>query len=144
MKILITEEHPIVARAIRRQFEFYCCRVTVESDPRAAFELATTEDFDVIVCNWQMSKMPGSAFVRGVRDAAESDRRIVAVSASDSDESEAEARVAGAHEFFDKPVHREDVRRIIQSCRSTVGSTPQQGSATHPPQVVQLASCGLG
>ncbi len=116
MRILISEEHPIVARAMQRQFEFYCCRVTAEADPRAAFELATTQDFDVVVCDWQMSKMPGNAFVRGVRDAVESDRRIVVVSASDSDESEAEARAAGADDFFDKPVHREDVRRLIKEC----------------------------
>jgi DNA-binding response OmpR family regulator len=118
MKVLVVEEHPIVARAMSQQFKVFGCLVTTEADARAAFARAMIDDFDLVVCDWQMSHMPSSAFVRGVRDGAEAMPDILVVSASDSDESEAEARASGADAFLDKPLHRDDVGRLLRDCVS--------------------------
>jgi DNA-binding response OmpR family regulator len=113
MRVLVADEQPVTARAVRNHFEQAGCIVTEEHDGRAAFDLAISGEYDIVISDWRMSSMPGDAFIRGVRDADERVPHLVVLTALGSDDIEAEAMASGADDFMIKPLHREDAKRIV-------------------------------
>jgi CheY-like chemotaxis protein len=111
----LVEDTPLTLRVLRTHFERLACIVSEASDGEAGLSLAITREFDIVISDWDMPIMDGLEFTRRLRAHALGCPYVVILSAHDDDDHAEEARDAGAAEFITKPIHREDVERLVST-----------------------------
>jgi two-component system, NtrC family, response regulator AtoC len=107
--------------------------VEAEGDPERALSRATTEEFDLILCDVKMPGMDGLSFLRRYRDQ-NGNALIIMMSAFGDEDAALAAMREGAYDYLQKPFkpdeviltvkkaeERERLRRELDVLRSSLG-----------------------
>lgn len=114
LHVLVTEDNAVNRRVLCSMLEAVGVKTWVAETGAAALELARKEPFDLIFMDLHMPVMDGVEATRLIRQTAEHQPRIVAVTADAmSDAYHAMAR-AGADGFLTKPVERHQVYQVLR------------------------------
>ena len=108
--------------------------VVAEGDPEQALRRATTDAFDLILCDVRLPKMDGISFLRRYR-AEGGSAVLIMLSEQDSEDSALAALREGAYDHLIKPLRpdevtltirkaeeREKLRREVEALRSSLGA----------------------
>ncbi len=108
--------------------------VVAEADPEHALRRATTDAFDLILCDVRMPKMDGLSFLRRYRSDGGSGLMIM-LSENGSDDGALAALREGAYDYLHKPFKPDEVtmairkaeeheklRREVETLRSSLGA----------------------
>ena len=93
------------------------CQVEVANHGREAVQLASRQEYTLILMDCQMPEMDGyeaARLIRG-RQRPGSKTRIYGTSADGEDETRERCRKAGMDGFVDKPIHVEKLRGLLQA-----------------------------
>ncbi|MBT3342510.1 MAG: response regulator [Gemmatimonadetes bacterium] len=118
LRILLAEDNPVNQRLGRELLQRVGHDVEVVSDGTEAVELATAEDFDLILMDVQMPQMDGleaTAAIRAAEEAAEGDGRlpIVAMTAHALSGDRERCLDAGMDDYLSKPLNRQQLYEVI-------------------------------
>jgi DNA-binding response OmpR family regulator len=102
VKVLVVEDDPRIATAVRRGLEFEGFTVDVASDGDQGWWMATAGAFDVIVLDIMLPRRNGFVLCRDLR-AAGITTPILMLTAKEGDLDEAEALDTGADDYVTKP-----------------------------------------
>ncbi len=102
MNVLIVEDSPAIARALRDATQEAGYAPHVEIDGRAAFSRAQAESFDLILLDWMLPSMSGIEVCRGLREKGVKSL-ILLITARDTLEDKIAGLDAGADDFLNKP-----------------------------------------
>lgn len=102
MRILVVEDEHKIARAIKRGFEQEGYAVDLAFDGEYGYDLAATEEYDVIVLDLMLPKKDGLAICRDLR-AAGVHTPILMLTARGQLEERVEGLNSGADDYLVKP-----------------------------------------
>jgi DNA-binding response OmpR family regulator len=102
MNVLIVEDSPAIARALRDATQEAGYAPHVESDGRAAFARAQSESFDLILLDWMLPSMSGIDICRQLR-AKGVKSLVLMITALDTQEDKIAGLDAGADDYIVKP-----------------------------------------
>ena len=102
MRILIVEDEPIFAEALRRALELMTMAVDVVHDGASALELVTINDYDVVVLDRDIPVVAGDEVARQISRADVSPRILMLTAAHLPDERVTGLR-SGADDYLAKP-----------------------------------------
>ena len=116
LKVLIADDDPLaralIEATVQRDDELEL--VGAAGDASEAIEIATEHKPDVAVLDWVMPGGGGPAAAREILNASP-DTKIVALTASDSQEAEMDMLRAGARSFLVKGCSPEELLRTIRA-----------------------------
>ncbi|MBA2773898.1 MAG: response regulator transcription factor [Nocardioidaceae bacterium] len=145
MRILVVEDDPFVARAVRRGLEAEGFAVDVGLDGDEGLWLATENDYDAIVSDIMLPGLSGYELCRRLREA-DNWAPILMISAKDGELDEATALDTGADDFLAKPFsYVVLVARLRALLRRAGGARPTvltAGDLTLDPATHQVARNG--
>lgn len=94
-KVLVIDDHPIVLQGLRTLITHPFEVTASTSSPREALELLKTQDFDILVTDYQMPELGGLEMLKAAR-AAQPDIRVIVLSMYDDPSVVKELWRAGA------------------------------------------------
>ena len=113
MRILVAEDERITRVSLIRQLERWGHEVTAAEDGQRAWELFASDQFDIVLTDWEMPRLSGVELIeriRGGRDGAAGFVYVVMLT-SRSDKSDVVRGIeAGADDFLAKPFDQEELR----------------------------------
>ena len=103
---LVVEDHEVVREIMQSQLAAAGCAVEVATNGREAYETFLRRPCDVVLTDIEMPEMDGYALVAALRALENAGRRpiILAITASDFDLNEREARTRGFDGYMLKPL----------------------------------------
>lgn len=108
--ILIVDDEPDLASAIRFAFEREGWRTAVANDGRAALDSVSLETPALVLLDLMLPDMRGTEVCRALRSSASTrELPIIIYTADDDEESRARGIAAGASEFLTKPFSMRDL-----------------------------------
>ena len=113
-KVLIIDDSAVMRKIIQRnimQSGLLVDAFLEAGDGREGLEKATTNDVDLILCDWNMPNMSGIDFVKALRGSGQkSNTPIVMVTTEGSDAKVEEAKNSGANGYLTKPFTPEQLK----------------------------------
>ncbi|MEK7699832.1 MAG: response regulator [Planctomycetota bacterium] len=113
-KVLIIDDSAVMRKIIQRnimQSGLLVDAFLEAGDGREGLEKATTNDVDLILCDWNMPNMSGIDFVKALRGSGQkSNIPIVMVTTEGSDAKVEEAKNSGANGYLTKPFTPEQLK----------------------------------
>ena len=103
MRILIVEDEHKIANSIKKGLEQESYAVDVAYDGESGFDLAATEDYDVIILDLMLPKMDGIEICRRLREEENVHTPILILTAKDQLSDKVEGLNAGADDYLVKP-----------------------------------------
>ena len=103
MKILVIEDEHKVANAIKKGLEQEAYAVDVAYDGEQGFDLASTEDYDVIVLDLMLPKMDGMEICQKLRKEENNHTPILMLTAKGQLDDKINGLNAGADDYLVKP-----------------------------------------
>jgi CheY-like chemotaxis protein len=88
-------------------------------DGRQAFEAIKKTRYDLVLMDCQMPEMDGYEATRRIRRAGRAHVPIIALTAGASNTERQLAVEAGMDAFVSKPVHRDELARVLEELLST-------------------------
>ncbi len=134
MQILVVEDDASMARLLGRTFEEEGHQVVLTGDGRAAYEIARSSRFDVIVLDVLLPGMNGSAVARKLREA-KNRTPILMLTARDAPADIVTGLDSGADDYLTKPFSIEVLLARVRAV-SRRGEIPQ-------PVVLEVADLKL-
>ena len=121
MRILVADDTPTSQLVIRCILERLGHSVLAVADGDTAVEAALQESFDLVFLDMQMPRMNGCQAAREIRARGQGKRAmpIVGVSAHAQEAARQSALAAGMTHYLCKPVHFEDVARLLDAMLSS-------------------------
>lgn len=126
MRILVVEDEHKIANSIKQGFEQESYAVDVAYDGTAGYDLAATEDYDVILLDLLLPGMDGVTICKQLR----SDNKhtpILMLTAKGQISDKVEGLNSGADDYLTKPFAFEEllarVRALVRRPKHTVGNT---------------------
>ena len=116
LRVLVADDHEMLRTAVRGLLQILGCSVAVVANGREAIELASQEDFDLVLLDLQMPEMGGLEAARSLRQrhGHRIRPRIIGLSAEVDERETCEA--AGMDDFIAKPVRLVDLILALE-CR---------------------------
>lgn len=102
MRILIVEDEHKIANSIRRGLEQETFAVDIAFDGESGYDLASTENYDVIILDLMLPKMDGLTICKNLR-SENIHTPILILTAKDSVDEKVEGLNAGADDYLPKP-----------------------------------------
>lgn len=133
MNVLIVEDSPAIARALRDATQEAGYAPHVENDGRVAFFRAQAETFDLILLDWMLPSMSGLEICRGLREKGVKSL-ILLITARDSLEDRIAGLDAGADDYLGKPFQIDELLARMRALLRRQG----QGSGQPTLQVGDL------
>ena len=113
-KVLIIDDSSVMRKIIQRNIQQSGLLVDefVEAgDGREGLEKATSNNIDLILCDWNMPNMTGIDFVKALRSSGQtSNIPIVMVTTEGSETKIEEAKKSGANGYLTKPFTLEQLK----------------------------------
>jgi len=106
MKVLVAEDHAVNRKIVALFLEPLGCRLTMVENGKEALDIASAEEFDVILMDMQMPVMDGLEAARAIRQGSgpNAGAAIIALTANALDHHRAAWAEAGVETFLTKPV----------------------------------------
>ncbi len=124
MRLLLVEDEPRLADAVRRGLQRNGYAVDVASDGEEGFALAKVNAYDLIVLDLNLPKMDGVEVCRKIRERGDS-VPILMLTARRAVEQRVEGLDSGADDYLTKPFAFEElIARLRALKRRTPESTP--------------------
>lgn len=111
LKILFIDDELRILRALKALFRDQ--KVVIESDARAAIELARHGDFDVVVCDQRMPGIEGIEVLRQIKEATPRAMRILLTGYSDLKAVLGSVNEGEVFRFVNKPWNNTELKAII-------------------------------
>jgi len=125
MRILVIEDEHKIANSIKRGFEQETWATDVAYDGEEGYDLASTEDYDVIVLDLMLPKMPGIEICKKLRKAG-NHTPILMLTARGAVGDRVEGLDSGADDYLVKPFAFEEllarVRALVRRPKETQSS----------------------
>ena len=125
MRILVIEDEHKIANSIKRGFEQETWATDVAYDGEEGYDLASTEDYDVIVLDLMLPKMPGIEICKKLRKAG-NHTPILMLTARGAVGDRVEGLNSGADDYLVKPFAFEEllarVRALVRRPKETQSS----------------------
>ena len=104
-RILMVEDHPVNQRVLAHQLREMGLQYTVATNGTQALDLLATDDFDLVLMDWQMPEMDGLEATRRIRQLPTDIRHIpvIALTANAGDGFRDACLAAGASDYLSKP-----------------------------------------
>lgn len=133
MRILVVEDEHKIANSIRRGLEQESYAVDVAYDGQEGFDLASSEDYDLIILDRLLPKMEGVEVAKGLRkDGIHTPILILTAKGQISDR--VEGLDAGADDYLTKPFAFEEllarVRALIRRPKKSLNTVLSVGDLT--------------
>ncbi len=113
--VLLVDDLATTGMYWRKRFARANVRLLFETRPEAAFEVAITEEPDVILLDLYMPEMDGVDLARIFREHPRlSDVPILFISTEERDQHRLEAKLKGGDDFLDKSIKAEDLIRMVR------------------------------
>jgi signal transduction histidine kinase len=112
--VLIAEDNTILGKVVQHQFQKLGCRVTVVPSGEEAVEVASAQEFDLIVLDARMPGIGGLRASRILRDKLGADKPIVLLTA-DSLLPSSDLEDYGITTAYVKPISEQDIKLKILS-----------------------------
>lgn len=126
MRILVIEDEHKIANSIKKGLEQESYAVDVAYDGETGFDLASSEDYDVIVLDLLLPKMDGIKLCRKLRKEENIHTPILILTAKGQLEDKVEGLGAGADDFLVKPFAFSEllarVRALSRRPKQTLGT----------------------
>jgi type IV pilus assembly protein PilB len=107
IKILVVDDNLVVLKLLRHLLESEDYLVITAENGVGAFKLATTENPDIIVTDYEMPEMDGVMLIKELKgQIATRFIPVMMLTARDEEESELEGLNAGADDYLTKPIAR--------------------------------------
>ena len=114
--ILVAEDNEANQDVLRQQLHVLGYEVDFANDGVEAFEKWKNEDYALLLTDIHMPRMSGFELVRKIRDTkryAESDMKIIAISADAMDGQIHKCKEAGIDAHIPKPVHMDELKKKL-------------------------------
>lgn len=116
MEILVVDDDLVTRRIIQKILETSGHKVLLAEDGLKAWELVQKNNIRMVVTDWMMPKMDGSALCRKIRDAKLSNYvYLILLTGKDGEKDSVEGLEAGADDYLCKPI---DAERLLARVRS--------------------------
>jgi DNA-binding NtrC family response regulator len=129
-RILIVDDDPHFLRVLARILSGENFLVSSAGGACDALELVKSAHFDLIISDLRMPECDGLSFLEALRQGGKNVPVIILTAYGEVDTYLA-AMNAGATEYLNKPIHSDELLRIVRSClrsrahrRNTVSSDP--------------------
>ncbi len=129
-RILLVDDDPHFLRVLARILSGEKFLVTSTGGACDALELLKSTQFDLIISDLRMPDCDGLSFLEALRQAGNKVPVIILTAYGEVDTYLA-AMNAGATEYLNKPIHSDELLRVVRSClrsrgnrRKTVSSEP--------------------
>lgn len=114
MRILVVEDEHRIANSIKKGLEQESYAVDVAYDGEAGYDLAVTEDYDVIVLDLMLPAMDGIAITRGLRKN-KIHTPILILTAKGQIEDKVKGLDSGADDYLVKPFSFEELLARVRA-----------------------------
>lgn len=104
-RILMVEDHPVNQKVLAHQLREMGLQYAVAASGKHALDMLATEDFDVVLMDWQMPEMDGLEATRQIRRLPSDIRHIpiIALTANADAGFREACLTAGANDYMSKP-----------------------------------------
>jgi CheY-like chemotaxis protein len=111
----VADDHEMLRTAVRGLLQNLGCSVAVAANGREAVELASREDFDLVLLDLQMPEMGGLEAARSIRRRHGGGRPPCIIGLSAEVEKRVVCDAAGMDDFIAKPVRIADLIQVLES-----------------------------
>jgi two-component system chemotaxis response regulator CheY len=114
-RILVVEDSSVMRQLITLAVKRYgLADVTEAADGLDALKRIAERRFDLMFVDLNMPVLDGMKLIKRVReDRGNAATQICVVTTESAETTEAQARALGAQFFLRKPVHRQDIERVL-------------------------------
>jgi PAS domain S-box-containing protein len=104
-RILVVEDHPVNQKVLAHQLREMGLQHAVAASGKQALDLLTTDDFDLVLMDWQMPEMDGLEATRQIRQLPTNIRHIpiIALTANANAGFREACLASGANDYLSKP-----------------------------------------
>ncbi len=122
MRILIAEDDPVSRELLRHAIAALGHEITEAADGRAGWEAFQKAPADVVITDWMMPEMDGPTLCRRIREVKTRHYvYVVFLTVVNGRTSYLEAMDAGADDFLNKPLDREQLKARLRVAERIVG-----------------------
>lgn len=114
LRVLLADDNVMLRTAIGGLLQILGCSVDVVANGREAVELASREDFDVVLLDLQMPVMGGLEAARSLRRRHDGRARTLIIGFSGEVEDRETCEAAGMDDFVAKPVRFADLVLVLE------------------------------
>ena len=128
-RILVVEDHPVNQKVLAHQLREMGLQYTLATSGKEALDLLATDDFDLVLMDWQMPEMDGLEATRQIRQLPSAVRHIpvIALTANASAGFREACLAAGANDYLSKPYTESALAALLTQW------LPQPIPAARPP-----------
>lgn len=114
LKILLVEDNIPNQKVMCAYLDYLGQESTVVGTATEALEVATSEQFDLVLSDIQLPDMNGTDLIAALRETADKVPYLVAVTAMARSDGEQHYRELGFDGYLPKPVWREDLEDLLR------------------------------
>ena len=129
-RILIVDDDPHFLRVLARILSGENFLVTSAGGACDALELLKSAQFDLVISDLRMPECDGLSFLEALRHDGNNVPVIILTAYGEVDTYLA-AMNAGAAEYLNKPIHSDELLKIVRSCLRSRGSRRRKASPNH-------------
>jgi signal transduction histidine kinase/CheY-like chemotaxis protein/HPt (histidine-containing phosphotransfer) domain-containing protein len=137
LRILVAEDHPVNQEVVQRLLRAEGHSVVLAVNGKEAVEACDRRAFDVVLMDVQMPEMDGIEATRFLRTAEEGTGRhlpIIAMTAHAMKGDRERCLAAGMDEYLSKPVHKQELLRVLQRMALPEAAAPAAVQPAAPPE----------
>lgn len=112
-RILVIDDDQVVLKACQRVLTGEGYEVTIENNPRNAFDHVLDAFYEVIICDWHLGQMDGLDVIE-ILDRRSPKSAIIMISGYPSIPRATEAIRRGAVDFIAKPFTPEEITEAVK------------------------------
>lgn len=136
IKILVVEDNLINQKVILHQLQSLGYATDLAINGQAAIQCTMETNYPIILMDCRLPQMDGYTATRHIRAQIATQGKpqpiIIALTASDDPEAEAEAKAAGMNDFLTKPLRRETLAAVIERWQRVMRANQPDGIASKP------------
>jgi CheY-like chemotaxis protein len=120
MHILFVDDHEMNRRVVRGMLEIAGISMDEASGAECGLRMIDTEDYDIILMDYQMPEMDGYELARHLRTMGHQGP-MVALTANAFSEDRDRCLAAGLDDYLAKPFHKSDLAALLARWHSPAG-----------------------